>query len=193
MLRRMYDWTLSLAAGRHAERALAVVSFVESSFFPIPPDVLLIPMIIARPERAWRLAFIATISSVIGGFFGYAIGYFLFEAVGQPILEFYGIVNKYDELRHLFDEWGAWIIIVKGMTPIPYKFLTITSGALHFDLLIFALASVVSRGLRFFLVAALLWKFGPPIRDFIEKRLTLVLTVGLVILIGGFVVLKYLF
>lgn len=193
MLRRMYDWTLSLAAGRHAERALGVVSFVESSFFPIPPDVLLIPMIIARPERAWRLAFIATITSVIGGFFGYAIGYFLFEAVGQPILEFYGIVNKYDELRHLFDEWGAWIIIVKGMTPIPYKFLTITSGALHFDLLIFTLASVVSRGLRFFLVAALLWKFGPPIRDFIEKRLTLVLTVGLVILIGGFVVLKYLF
>jgi membrane protein YqaA with SNARE-associated domain len=193
MLRRMYDWTLSLAAGRHAERALGVVSFVESSFFPIPPDVLLIPMIIARPERAWRLAFIATITSVIGGFFGYAIGYFLFEAVGQPILEFYGIVNKYDELRHLFDEWGAWIIIVKGMTPIPYKFLTITSGARHFDLLIFTLASVVSRGLRFFLVAALLWKFGPPIRDFIEKRLTLVLTVGLVILIGGFVVLKYLF
>lgn len=193
MLRRMYDWTLSLAAGRHAERALGVVSFVESSFFPIPPDVLLIPMIIARPERAWRLAFIATITSVIGGFFGYAIGYFLFEAVGQPILEFYGIVNKYDELRHLFDEWGAWIIIVKGMTPIPYKFLTITSGALHFDLLIFALASVVSRGLRFFLVAALLWKFGPPIRDFIEKRLTLVMTLGLVILIGGFVVLKYLF
>lgn len=193
MFRRMYDWTLSLAAGRHAERALAGVSFVESSFFPIPPDILLIPMIIARPERAWRLAAIATISSVIGGFFGYAIGYFLFEAVGQPILQFYGIVNKYDELRHLFDEWGAWIIIVKGMTPIPYKFLTITSGALHFDLAIFAVASVISRGLRFFLVAALLWKFGAPIRDFIEKRLTLVLTLGVVILVGGFVVLKYLF
>ncbi len=193
MLRRMYDWTLSLAAGRHAERALAGVSFVESSFFPIPPDILLIPMIIARPERAWRLATIATISSVIGGFLGYAIGYFLFEAVGQPILQFYGIVEKYDELRHLFDEWGAWIIIVKGMTPIPYKFLTITSGALHFDLAIFAVASVISRGLRFFLVAALLWKFGAPIRDFIEKRLTLVLTLGVVILVGGFVVLKYLF
>jgi len=193
MLRRMYDWTLSLAAGRHAERALAGVSFVESSFFPIPPDILLIPMIIARPERAWRLATIATISSVIGGFLGYAIGYFLFEAVGQPILQFYGIVDKYDELRHLFDEWGAWIIIVKGMTPIPYKFLTITSGALHFDLAIFAVASVISRGLRFFLVAALLWKFGAPIRDFIEKRLTLVLTLGVVILVGGFVVLKYLF
>ncbi len=193
MLRRMYDWTLSLAAGRHAERALAGVSFVESSFFPIPPDILLIPMIIARPERAWRLATIATISSVIGGFLGYAIGYFLFEAVGQPILQFYGIVDKYDELRHLFDEWGAWIIIVKGMTPIPYKFLTITSGALHFDLAIFAVASVISRGLRFFLVAALLWKFGAPIRDFIEMRLTLVLTLGVVILVGGFVVLKYLF
>lgn len=193
MLRRLYDWTLSLASGRHAEKTLAGVSFVESSFFPIPPDILLIPMIIARPDRAWRLAFIATVSSVIGGFFGYAIGYFLFEAVGQPILQFYGIVDKYDELRHLFDEWGAWIIIVKGMTPIPYKFLTITSGALHFDLAVFALASVVSRGLRFFLVAALLWKFGAPIRDFIEKRLTLVLTLSLVILIGGFVVIKYLF
>jgi membrane protein YqaA with SNARE-associated domain len=193
MLRRLYDWTLSLASGRHAEKTLAAVSFVESSFFPIPPDILLIPMIIAQPDRAWRLAFIATLSSVIGGFFGYAIGYFLFEAVGQPILQFYGIVDKYDELRHLFDEWGAWIIIVKGMTPIPYKFLTITSGALHFDLLIFALASVVSRGVRFFLVAALLWKFGAPIRDFIEKRLTLVLTLSLVILIGGFVVIKYLF
>jgi membrane protein YqaA with SNARE-associated domain len=193
MLRRLYDWTLSLASGRHAEKTLAGVSFVESSFFPIPPDILLIPMIIAQPERAWRLATIATVSSVIGGFFGYAIGYFLFEAVGQPILQFYGIVDKYDELRHLFDEWGAWIIIVKGMTPIPYKFLTITSGALHFDLAVFAIASVVSRGLRFFLVAALLWKFGAPIRDFIEKRLTLVLTLSLVILIGGFVVIKYLF
>lgn len=193
MLRRLYDWTMSLASGRHSERALAGVSFVESSFFPIPPDILLIPMIIAQPHKAWRLAGIATLASVIGGFFGYAIGFFLFEAVGRPILEFYGIVGKYAELKELFDQWGAWIIIVKGMTPIPYKFLTITSGALHFDLLIFALASIVSRGLRFFLVAALLWKFGPPIRDFVEKRLTLVLTLGLVILIGGFVALKYLF
>ncbi|HEU0071782.1 MAG TPA: YqaA family protein [Alphaproteobacteria bacterium] len=192
MLRRLYDWTMSLASGRHSERALAGVSFVESSFFPIPPDILLIPMIIAQPQKAWRLATIATISSVVGGFLGYAIGYFLFEAVGQPILQFYGIVDKYDELKHLFDTWGAWIIIVKGMTPIPYKFLTITAGALHFDLLVFTIASVISRGLRFFLVAALLWKFGEPIRDFIEKRLTLVLTLGLVILIGGFVVIKYL-
>jgi membrane protein YqaA with SNARE-associated domain len=189
----MYDWTLSLAAGPHAEKALAAVSFIESSFFPIPPDILLAPMVLARPERAWRLAGIATISSVIGGFLGYAIGYFLFEAVGQPILQFYGVVDKYEELRHTFDQWGAWIIIAKGMTPIPYKFLTITSGALHFDLAIFALASVISRGVRFYLVAALLWKFGPPIREFVEKRLTLVLTLSLVILIGGFVVLKYLF
>ncbi|HEY4136742.1 MAG TPA: YqaA family protein [Alphaproteobacteria bacterium] len=193
MLRRLYDWTLSLAAGPHAEKALAAVSFIESSFFPIPPDILLAPMVLARPERAWRLAGIATISSVIGGFLGYAIGYFLFEAVGQPILQFYGVVDKYEELRHTFDQWGAWIIIAKGMTPIPYKFLTITSGALHFDLAIFALASVISRGVRFYLVAALLWKFGPPIREFVEKRLTLVLTLSLVILIGGFVVLKYLF
>ena len=193
MLRAAYDWTLRLAAHRHGERWLAVVSFVESSVFPIPPDVLLAPMILADRSKAWRLATIATISSVIGGFFGYAIGYFLFEAVGRPILDFYHVMDKYDELRHAFDEWGAWIIVAKGWTPIPFKFLTITSGALHFDLFAFTVASMLSRGMRFFLVAALLWKFGPPIRNFVEKRLALVTTLCLVLLIGGFVAIKYLF
>jgi membrane protein YqaA with SNARE-associated domain len=193
MLRRAYDWAMRTAAHKHAEWALAGVSFVESSVFPIPPDVILMPMVLADRSKAWRYAAIATISSVIGGFLGYAIGYFLFEAVGQPILEFYHVMDKYDSLKHSFDEWGAWIIIAKGWTPIPYKFLTITSGALQFDLLAFTIASVVSRGMRFFLVAGLLWAFGPPIRAFVEKRLTLVTTLFVVILIGGFVAIKYMF
>ena len=193
MLRKTYDWTLRLAAHKRAEWALATVSFIESSIFPIPPDVLLAPMVLADRSKAWRLATIATISSVIGGFFGYAIGYFLFEAVGKPILDFYHVMDKYDALKQSFDEWGAWIIIAKGWTPIPYKFLTITSGALHFDLRAFTIASVVSRGMRFFLVAGLLWAFGPPIRAVVEKRLALVTTLCLVFLVGGFVAIKYLF
>lgn len=193
MLRRVYDWILRLSAHKHGVWALAAVSFIESSIFPIPPDVLLAPMVLADRRRAWRLAAVATISSVIGGFLGYAIGYFLFETVGKPILEFYHVMDKYDSLKQSFDEWGAWIIVAKGMTPIPFKFLTITSGALHFDLLTFTLASVVSRGVRFFLVAGLLWAFGPPIRAFVEKRLVLVTTLGLVVLVGGFVAIKYVF
>jgi membrane protein YqaA with SNARE-associated domain len=193
VLRAAYEWTLRLAAHKRAEWALAIVSFIESSVFPIPPDVLLAPMVLADRRRAWRLATIATISSVIGGFLGYAIGYFLFETVGKPILEFYHVMDKYDALKQSFDEWGAWIIIAKGMTPIPFKFLTITSGALHFDLFTFTVASMLSRGVRFFLVAGLLWAFGPPIRAFVEKRLALVTTLCLVLLIGGFVAIKYLF
>ncbi len=193
MLRGVYDWTLRLAAHKRAEWALAGVSFVESSVFPIPPDVLLMPMVLADRSKAWRLATIATISSVIGGFLGYAIGYFLFEALGKPILEFYHVMSKYDELKLAFDEYGAWIIIMKGWTPIPYKFLTITSGALQFDLLAFTVASVISRSMRFFLVAGLLWAFGPPIRNFVEKRLGLMTTLFVVILVGGFVAIKYLF
>ena len=193
MLRSVYDWTLRMAAHKRAEWALAGVSFVESSVFPIPPDVLLMPMVLADRSKAWRYAAIATISSVIGGFLGYAIGYFLFEAVGKPILDFYHVMDKYDSLKHSFDEWGAWIIIAKGWTPIPYKFLTITSGALQFDLLAFTIASVISRGMRFFLVAGLFWAFGPSIRPFVEERLGLVTTRFGVILVGGFVAIKYMF
>jgi len=193
VLRAAYDWTLRLAAHKRAEWALATVSFIESSVFPIPPDVLLGPMVLADRRRAWRLATIATVSSVLGGFLGYAIGFYLFEAVGKPILEFYQVMDKYDALKQSFDEWGAWIIIAKGMTPIPFKFLTITSGALHFDLFTFTVASMLSRGVRFFLVAGLLWAFGPPIRKFVEERLALVTTLCLVLLVGGFVAIKYLF
>ena len=192
MLRRIYDWTMRLSGGPYAVPALAAVAFIESSVFPIPPDILLIPMVLARPRAAWRLAAVATLASVAGGFLGYAIGYYTFEAIGRPILEFYHVMDKYDALQAQFDAWGAWIIIAKGATPLPYKLLTITSGALKFDLLTFAAASLVSRSMRFFLVAALLRWFGEPIRSFIEERLTLVTSLFLVALVGGFVVLRYL-
>jgi len=192
MLKRFYDRMMRLAAGKHAIWALAAVSFIESSVFPIPPDVLLIPMVLADRNHAWRLAAVTTVASVAGGFLGYAIGYFAFDAIGLPILNFYHAMDRYDALKQSFDQWGVWIIIAKGMTPIPYKLVTIASGALKFDLLSFAIASLISRSLRFFLVAALLWWFGEPIRDFIERRLALVTTAFLVALVGGFFVLRYL-
>jgi membrane protein YqaA with SNARE-associated domain len=192
MLRRLYDWMMRLAAGPNAMLALAIVSFVESSFFPIPPDVLMIPMVLAAPRRAWWIATVCTVSSVVGGYLGYAIGYFLFDTVGRPVLEFYGAMDKYAALKATFDQWGAWIIIIKGMTPIPYKLVTIASGVAHFDLMQFTVASLISRSIRFFLLAALLWRFGDPIRDFIERRLTLVTTGFAALLVGGFLVLRYL-
>ena len=192
MIQSLYQRTLSLAASRHALLALAAVSFIESSVFPIPPDVLLIPMILAAPSRAFRLAAICTAASVLGGFLGYAIGYFAFAALGEPVLRFYGMMARYEELRASFTEWGAWIIILKGMTPIPYKLITIASGAFQFDLATFAAASLISRSIRFFLLAILLWRFGAPIRDFIERRLMLVTSIFAVFLVGGFVALRYL-
>jgi membrane protein YqaA with SNARE-associated domain len=192
MLRRLYDRMIVLAAGPNALWALLTVSFVESSVFPIPPDILLIPMILARPRAAWRLAAMCTLASVAGGILGYAIGYFLFDAVGRPVLEFYHAMDRYDALKAGFDQWGVWIIIIKGMTPIPYKLITIASGVAHFDLVAFIGASIISRSLRFFLLAALLWWFGDTARVFIERRLTLVTSVFAVLLVGGFVALRYL-
>lgn len=192
MVRRLYDWMMRLAADRRAPWYLAAVSFVESSFFPIPPDVMLIPMILAKPRQAFWIATICTVASVVGGFLGYAIGYFLLEAIGQPVLQFYGQTRNFEAFQAMFQEYGWWIIVIKGMTPIPYKLITIASGAAHFPLWQFAVASVISRGLRFFLVAALLWMFGEPIRVFVEKRLTLVTTIFVVLLVGGFVAVKFL-
>lgn len=193
MLRRLYDWMMSLAAGRHAPAALAAVSFAESSFFPIPPDVMLIPMILARRARAWLYAALATVSSVIGGMFGYAIGYFLFQAVGLPILKFYGKAEGFAGFTDMFNEFGVWILILKGMTPIPYKILTIAAGVSHMDLVAFVLASIVARAMRFFIVAALLYFFGEPIRKFVEERLTLMTTLFVALLVGGFVAVKFFF
>ncbi len=192
MLKGLYDWLLRLAAGPYAVPALAAVAFVESSFFPLPPDILLIPMALAKPRRAWWFAAVCTVSSVAGGFLGYAIGYYLFDAIGRPVLEFYGAMGRYEALKQAFADWGAWIIILKGMTPIPYKLVTIASGVAKFDLLTFAVASLISRSLRFFLLAALLWAFGDRVREFIEKRLMLVTTVFAASLVGGFFVLRYL-
>ena len=192
MLQGLYDWTMGVARHRQALWGLAAVAFIESSLFPIPPDVLLIPMVIARPQRAFLLAAVCTLASVAGGYLGYAIGYFAFESFGKEVLEFYGVMDRYEALKASFAEWGAWIIVLKGMTPIPYKLITIASGALKFNLATFTLASLISRSLRFFLVAALLWRFGEPIRRFIEQRLMLVTSVFAAALIGGFVVLRYL-
>jgi membrane protein YqaA with SNARE-associated domain len=192
MLDRLYGRTLTLAASRYAIAALALVAFAESSFFPLPPDLLLIPMILARPRRAFLLATVCTLASVLGGFLGYAIGYLLFDAIGRPILEFYHAMGRYEALKQTFATWGVWIIVIKGLTPIPYKFVTIASGVAHFDLVSFGLASLVSRSIRFFLLAALLWRFGEPVRQFIERRLMLVTSLFAAALVGGFVALRYL-
>jgi len=192
MLKRLYERMLEVAAGPNAMYALIAVSFAESSFFPIPGDVLMIPMMLAAPRKAWRIAAIATISSVLGGMLGYAIGYWGFNVIGRPILEFYHAMHRYDALKAGFDQWGAWIIIIKGLTPIPYKLVTIAAGVTHFDLMTFIAASIISRSIRFFFLAALLWWFGPAVRDFIEKRLMLVTTGFAVCLVGGFLVIRYL-
>ncbi len=192
MLRGLYDWTLSLAERRDALWVLAVVSFVESSVFPIPPDVLMIPMILAAPRRAFLIAGVATVSSVLGGVLGYALGAFFFETVGEPVLGFYGYTGKFAEFQASYNEWGAWAVLVAGVTPFPYKVITILSGATGLDFVVFSVASVVARAARFFLVAALLWKFGPPVRAFIEQRLGLMATLFVALLVGGFVVAKYL-
>jgi membrane protein YqaA with SNARE-associated domain len=192
LLRRLYDWTLALAAHHNARWVLGGVSFAESSFFPIPPDVLLIPMIIAERARAWSLALIATVTSVIGGIAGYAIGYFLFDLIGEPIIGFYGAEAGFTTLRDWYNEWGAWIVFAAGLTPIPYKIFTIFSGVTHLDILIFISASLASRGTRFFAVAGLLYWLGPPVRDFVERRLGLVFALFVIGLVGGFVVVNYL-
>lgn len=191
MLRGLYDRTMRLASHRHADGALAVISFAESSFFPIPPDVLLMPMVLAQRSRAFLIALNCTVASVIGGMAGYAIGYFLFEAIGQPLLEFYGYADKFAEFQGRYNEWGAWIVFIAGITPFPYKVITIASGVSGLSLPTFMIASVLARGLRFFIVAGLLWKFGVPIRDFIERYLGLLFTLFVALLLGGFVLIKY--
>ncbi len=191
MLRRLYDWTLSLAAHPRAMWALAVVAFVESSVFPIPPDVLMIPMILAAPRRAWAIAGVATLASVLGGLAGYWIGAGLFEQVGRPVLDFYGKADRFEEFRASYNEFGAWAVLIAGLTPFPFKVVTILSGATGLNLPVFVVAAIIARGLRFFIVAALLRAFGPPIRDFIERRLGLVFTLFCVALVGGFVLVRY--
>lgn len=190
MLRRLYDHTIALAQTPYALWALAAVAFIESSIFPIPPDVMLIPMILAAPHRAWLYAGVCAVASVVGGMAGYAIGYGLFDAVGEPILAFYGKAGHIDTFRAEYAEWGAWAVLFAGLTPFPYKVITIASGAAHLNIWVFLVASIVARGLRFFLVAALLWRFGAPIRNFIERHFGLAVTLGFAVLLGGFALVK---
>jgi len=191
VLRRLYDRTMDLAARKDAVWALAAIAFVEGFFFPIPPDVLLIPMVLAARDRAWLYAAVCTAASVAGGIFGYAIGWFLFETVGDPILAFYGYGEAFATFGARYNEWGAWIVFTAGFTPFPYKAIAIASGTTRLDPATFVAASVVARGFRFLIVAALLYWMGPPIRAFIERRLGLVTLVFVALLLGGFVVAKY--
>jgi len=188
----LYDWTMTQATRPYALWTLALVSFVESSIFPIPPDVLLIPMVLAARHRAWLIAGVCTVASVLGGFLGYAIGALLFETLGQPILEFYGYLDKFAEFQARYNEWGAWIVFGAGLTPFPYKVITIASGVTLLDPVTFGIASTLARGLRFFAVAALLWWFGEPIRLFIERNLGWLTVLFFVLLFGGFLVLRLL-
>lgn len=192
MLRRLYDWTLSLAAHPRALWALAAVSFIEASVFPIPPDVLMIAMIVAAPQRAFRIATVCTVASVAGGLLGYGIGAFAYETVGRPVLEALGKAEAMAAFGTRFNDFGFWSVLIAGLTPFPFKVITIMAGFTAMPLDVFLGTALIARALRFFAVATLLWKFGPPIRSFVEARLGLVFTVFVVLLIGGFWAVRYL-
>ncbi len=193
MLRRMYDWCIDAAHKPYALWILGIVSFAESSFFPVPPDVMLIPMALARPNKAWLYAGICTLTSVAGGVVGYLIGHLLYDSVGQWVIQFYGYGDKVEAFRAGYAEYGAWIILLKGLTPIPYKLVTITSGFANYNIWMFIILSLVARGARFYVVAILMNRYGVWIRETIEKRLGLWvgLAVGLVVI--GFIVAFRLF
>lgn len=192
MIRAAYDWMMRMAGHKRAPEALCIVSFVESSFFPIPPDIMLVPMVLANRSRAWFYATLCTAASVVGGLAGYAIGYFLFDALGRPLLEIYGYASEFNEFSKNYNDWGAWIVFFAGLTPFPYKVVTIASGATGLSLPVFIVASIAARGLRFFIVSGLLYWFGEPIRAFIERRLGILLTIFVILLFGGFLALRYL-
>lgn len=192
MIKALYDWTMRLGESKYGIWGLVLVAFAESSFFPIPPDILLIPMVLSLRTKAFYFAFVATAASVVGGAFGYLIGSAGFETIGQPLLAFYHYESQFETFKQTFNEWGAWSVFVTGVTPFPYKVITITSGVTGLDFTTFMLTSVLARGARFFLVAGLLYYFGEPIRNFIEKRLGILFVVFCVLLIGSFVLIKYL-
>jgi membrane protein YqaA with SNARE-associated domain len=188
MLRRTYDWCIAAADKPYALWILAAVAFAESSFFPVPPDIMLLPMSLARPQRAWLFATLCTVASVAGGVLGYAIGALLYDSLGHWLIELYGLGDKVEAFRESYAQWGAWIIIGKGLTPIPYKLVTITSGFAGYDIWLFVLCSIVARGGRFFAVAILLNRYGDVIRREIEKRLGLWVAIGVAVVVLGFVI-----
>lgn len=192
MLRRLYDWVMDLAAHRNATAVLGTVSFIESSVFPIPPDAFLIPMVLANRAKAWWYALVCTVTSVLGGLLGYAIGIFLYDTLGSALLQFYGYQAHFEEFATNYNKDGALYVFGAGLTPFPYKVITIASGATQLALPVFIAASVVARGLRFFAVAGLLYYFGPPIKTFIEKYLGLLTVLFFLLVVAGFVAVKYL-
>ena len=192
LMSKIYDIMIDLASRPTAMFWLFAVAFIESSFFPIPPDIMLIPMVLATPKKAWRIAGVATCASVLGGYFGYAIGVYFFDWLAKPMLEFYGYLKQFEEFQGYYHEWGAWIVFGAGITPFPYKVITIASGVVHLDLWVFGLASVFARGLRFYLVAWLLAKYGQSMKIFIEKNLGILSVVFLLLLLGGFALIKFL-
>jgi membrane protein YqaA with SNARE-associated domain len=191
MLRRLYDWVLSWAAHAYGAYALFLIAFVESSFFPIPPDVLLIALALGKPESAYRFALICSVGFVLGGVFGYVIGWQLMAAVGMPILELYNAVGKFEEVREAFLHYGGWAVAIAGFTPIPYKVVTIASGAVHLSFITFLVASALSRSARFYLASGLIYYFGPTVRTFIDKYFNILTIVFTVLLLLGFVVLGW--
>jgi membrane protein YqaA with SNARE-associated domain len=193
MLRRLYDSCIAAAGKPHALWTMGAMSFAESSVFPIPPDVMLIPMSLAHPKRAWYYATVCTLASVAGGLVGYAIGALLYESVGQWLINLYGYADKVESFRAAYAEWGAWIILLKGLTPIPYKIVTITSGFAHYNLFLFILFSIIARAMRFYLIAFLVDRFGIRAREIIEKRLGLWTALGAIVVFGGLVASIYLF
>ncbi len=190
MLRKLYDWCIQLAEKPYALWALFFYAMAEASFFPLPVELMMIPMIIATPKRAWLIASVAIVGSVIGAVIGYAIGALLFDQLAQPILDFYGYAEKFDTASALYNEWGIWAVLVGGLTPIPFKVITILSGATGFNLVAFVVSSLVARIIRYGVIAILLYYFGTPIRDFIEKRLGLVFAAGIALVIAGFLALR---
>ena len=192
LLRRLYDWVLHWAETPYATPALFILAFAESSFFPVPPDILLIALAISIPAGSFRYAVICSVGSVLGGMLGYAIGLFGYETIGRPIVELYQGQDIMDMIKVQYDTYGFWGVLAAAITPIPYKVFTISSGFFKFSFLSFMIASIVGRSFRFFLVAGLIWKFGSPIRDFIDKYFNILSYVFIVLLIGGFIVIKYL-
>jgi membrane protein YqaA with SNARE-associated domain len=193
MLRRLYDWCIASADKPHATWLLGLISFVESSFFPIPPDAMLIPMALARPDRAWFFATVCTVTSVAGGILGYAIGALLYDSVGLWLISLYGLGGKAEAFRQAYAYWGTWIILIKGLTPIPYKLVTIVSGFAGYNFLAFVLLSFIARGMRFYAVAFLLNRYGARARVIIEERLEFWATLALILLVAGIVAALYFF
>lgn len=190
MIRRLYEWILALAGKRSAPWALGAVAFAESSFFPVPPDVMLVPMAVSRPDRVWFYATIATVASVIGGLVGYAIGALLFDSLGQWVFRVYGLGDKAETFQAAYAQYGHWVILLKGLTPIPFKLVTITSGFAHYDLFWFVILSIITRGARFFILAGLLGRYGIQIRGVLDRHLNAVAAISVAVIILGFVLFK---